>query len=132
MSHVMKKPIYATCEQQRRRLACASAQSDEHLCCSLPGLYNISSFYIRNSKPLASFCGCAGRFETYLVENPEDRFSRDVALNYLNCNKTYNKRFKWSTLRLIGPGHAKMCLMAYANNKGADPRRLISTLLFAA
>ena len=28
---------------------------------------------------LASFCGCAGRFESYLVENPEDRFSRDEA-----------------------------------------------------
>ena len=32
-----------------------------------------------------------------------------------------------------GPGHAKMCLMTYANNKGADqpvhPRSLISTLV---
>ena len=26
---------YAICEQQRRRSACASAQSDQHLCCSL-------------------------------------------------------------------------------------------------
>ena len=38
---------------------------------------NISSFYIRNFKPLASLCGCVGRFESYLVEIPEDRFSRD-------------------------------------------------------
>ena len=34
------------------------------------------------------------------------------------------------------PGHEKMCLMPYANNKGADqpahPRSLISALLFAA
>ena len=45
---------------------------------SLPK-YNISSFYILNFKPLASFCGCAGRFESYLVENPEDRFSCDKA-----------------------------------------------------
>ena len=34
---------------------------------------------------------------------------------------------------LIGPGHAKMCLMAYVNNKGADqpahPRSLISTFV---
>ena len=32
---------------------------------------------------------------------------------------------------LYGPGHAKMCLTTYANNKGADqpahPRSLIST-----
>ena len=34
---------------------------------------------------------------------------------------------------LIGPGHAKMCLMPYVNNKGADqtahPRSLISTFV---
>ena len=34
---------------------------------------------------------------------------------------------------IIGPGHAKTCLMPYANNKGADqpphPRRLISTFI---
>ena len=36
-----------------------------------------------------------------------------------------------SAFRLYGPGHAKMCLMPYANNKGADqpahPHNLIST-----
>ena len=37
MSHVMRKSVYAICEQQRRRSACASAQSDQRLCCSLPG-----------------------------------------------------------------------------------------------
>ena len=63
----------------RRRSACTSAQSDQHLCCSLPRSYNTSSFYIRNFKPLPSFCGCAGRFESTLVANPEDRFSRDGA-----------------------------------------------------
>ena len=34
------------------------------------------------------------------------------------------------------PGHEKMCLMSYANNKGADqfahPRSLISAFVFAA
>ena len=34
---------------------------------------------------------------------------------------------------VFGPGHAKMCLMPYANNKGADqparPRSLISTFI---
>ena len=37
MSHVMRKPVSAICEQQRRRSACTSAQSDQHLCCSLLG-----------------------------------------------------------------------------------------------
>ena len=35
--------------------------------------YNASSFYIRNFKPLSSFCGCAGRFESTLVANPVTR-----------------------------------------------------------
>ena len=74
MSHVMWKPVLAICEQQRCRSACASAQSDQHLCCSLPRQYDISSFYIWNFKPLASCCGCAGRFESYVVENPKTGF----------------------------------------------------------
>ena len=36
MSHIMRKPVYAIWEQQRRRSASASAQSDQRLCCSLP------------------------------------------------------------------------------------------------
>ena len=32
----MRKPAYAIDEQQRRRSACASEQSDQRLCCSLP------------------------------------------------------------------------------------------------
>ena len=35
LSHVMRKPVYAICEQQRRRSACAFAQSDQCLCCLL-------------------------------------------------------------------------------------------------
>ena len=35
MSHVMRKPVLAIGEQQRCRSACASAQSGQHLCCSL-------------------------------------------------------------------------------------------------
>ena len=79
MSLVMRQPVYAICEQQRRRSACAPAQSDLRLCCSLPRYCNTSSFYIRNFKTLPSSCGCAGRFESTLVENPEDRYSRDDA-----------------------------------------------------
>ena len=38
---------------------------------------------MQNFKPLHSFCGFAVRFESTLVANPEDRFSRDEAhLNY--------------------------------------------------
>ena len=81
-----KKTCFDICKQQRRRSACASAQSDQHLCCSLPRKYNTSSFYIRNFKPLPSFCGWAGRFESYLVADPENRFSRDEAHSARDVN----------------------------------------------
>ena len=37
LSHVVRKPVYAICEQQRHRSACALSQSDQRLYCSLPG-----------------------------------------------------------------------------------------------
>ena len=75
----MRKPVYDICKQQRHRSDCANAQSDLHLCCPLPRSYNTSSFYIQIFKPLPSFCGCTGRFVSYLVANPEHRFSCDKA-----------------------------------------------------
>ena len=90
MSHVMRKPVFDICERQRHRSACASAQSDQHLCYLLL-TYNICSFYMQKLKTLASLCCWAGRWESYLVGNPEDRFSHDVAhivwyLAYINTN----------------------------------------------
>ena len=35
-SHVMRKPIFVMCEQQRCRSACTSRQSDQHFCCLPP------------------------------------------------------------------------------------------------
>ena len=77
LSLVIRKPVFALCEQQRRRSACTSAQSDQHLCCSFLRQYNTCSCYVLNFKTIASLCGCAGRFESYLVANDKDRFSRD-------------------------------------------------------
>ena len=37
LSHIMRKPVYAIGEQQWCRSACTSGQSDQRLCCSLPG-----------------------------------------------------------------------------------------------
>ena len=36
----VRKPDFLACEQQRRILACVSAQSDQRLCYSLSGVYN--------------------------------------------------------------------------------------------
>ena len=74
---------YVICEQQRRRSACASAQSDQRLCCSLLIPYNISRFYSRNFKTLASFCGCAGRFVSGRVGNS--------LRHVLSCCGSYHK-----------------------------------------
>ena len=60
---------YAICKQQRHRSACASAQSDQHLCCSLLRKYDMYTCNIQRFKILASFSTWAGWFECYLVEN---------------------------------------------------------------
>ena len=61
LSHVIRKPVFAMCGQQRRTSACASIQSDQCLCCSLPRYYNTSTYYSRNFKTLiASLAEQAG------------------------------------------------------------------------
>ena len=44
----MRENLTVVCVQQRRRTACASAQSDEPLCYSLSDKYGIDSFHIQN------------------------------------------------------------------------------------
>ena len=70
---------YAICEQQRCRLACASAQSGQHLCCSLLScmicilaISKVSRFW------LASVAEQAG-LNLIGSKIPEDTFSHDVA-----------------------------------------------------
>ena len=41
----------------------------------LDSKYNTYTCYSRNLKTLASLCSWADRFESYMVGNPEDRFS---------------------------------------------------------
>ena len=65
---------YAICEQQRRRSACASAQSDQQLCCSLPRQDKNSSLHIRIFKILADLCSWAGQFVSCLVGLPKTHF----------------------------------------------------------
>ena len=81
----MRKPVLAICEQQSCRSVCASAQSDQHLyfrCLdsSIPlvSISEISSLYLAPETEQAVL--------SYLVGNPEDRFSRDGA-QYKSCQK---------------------------------------------
>ena len=52
----MRKPVFRVCEKHRCRPACASAQSDQHLCYSLIGKYNISTCIKQVFNFLASLC----------------------------------------------------------------------------
>ena len=70
-----RKPNFAACEQQRRRPACASAQSDQRLSYSLYGKYNSHPCSMENFHILSSLCSRAGWFEPYLVRNFEDMIS---------------------------------------------------------
>ena len=58
-----------------------------------------------------------------------------VKVLYLMSNKIWGQRIiaSWYFLVTFEPGHEKMCLMSYANNKGVvqptHPRRLISAFV---
>ena len=70
----------------------ANNKGADQPCYLLARQYNISRFYSRNFKALASFCGCAGWFVSCLVGNPEDRFSRDEAHVFSNKKQNKHKR----------------------------------------
>ena len=70
MSYVMRKPALSYANNKG---------ADQRLCYSLRRQYNTSTCYSRNFKTLARLWRWAGRLESYLVQNPEDRFSRDKA-----------------------------------------------------
>ena len=74
----MRKPVYAMFMPYANNKG-IDQPAHPGLCCLLPKYIIPLSFYSQNFKPLPSFCGYAGWFESYLVANPKDRFSRDVA-----------------------------------------------------
>ena len=62
------------CEQQRRRPACASTQTDQRLCYSLFEKCHISTCYKRNFNFLASLCSWGDWFESHFVRNSKAGF----------------------------------------------------------
>ena len=78
MDLVARKPYFVPCEQQRRWPACTSAQSDQHLCYSLIGKYNILTCVMQIFNNLVSLCNCADWLRPTQLEIP-DRFSHDEA-----------------------------------------------------
>ena len=74
-SHVMRKPVYAMCEQQRHRSAWSLISVFVVRC-----LDSISTCYSQNFKTLgqASLISWAGRFESFLVANPDNPHIRHI------------------------------------------------------
>ena len=105
-------PVYSTsfCNDRNYLTSCSEdgtgiylSHSSSHLCLvmrkpflpyankkTLLRQYNTCSCYVLNFKTLASFCGCAGRFVSYLVANPQDRFSCNEAHLCLMASITVN------------------------------------------
>ena len=71
--HVMRKPVYAICEQQRHRSACSLISAS--VVRFLDSIISLVSLLLTLANP----CSWADWFVSYLVENPEDRFSHDEA-----------------------------------------------------
>ena len=97
MSHIMRKPVYAICEHQRRRSDCADVVHCLNSIIPLVSTSEISSLYL------------AGQFESTLVANPEDRFSCYEAHIFkvlLYCSTNRRKLFYFqivqSLLFLVG------------------------------
>ena len=75
---------------------------------------------------------CKDENAVYCKDEVIKCFNRTVATTNTKAAEQIRRVFDDNS-RIIGPGHAKMCLMPYANNKGADqpahPRSLISTFV---
>ena len=99
----------------------ASAQSDQHLRCldsiippvSISKISRVEAWISSTS----SFCGCAGQFVSYLVANPEDRFSRvafslweyhtnPINLDKKNCCNYSENWTMWFHHRIMYPKYA--------------------------
>ena len=151
---------YAICEQQRCRSACASAQSNQHLCCSLLRQYDMYTCYIPCCKILASLCSLADWFESYLVANSRRHvfawcgswhsfcsfITSSLKGSVARCKVSGNVLTSWWTSaciftrhwclspNLFEPRHEKMCLQESPTrpdtNRPAQPQKLARVLKF--
>ena len=75
----MRKPAFCICENKGADQLRGNREADQRLCFrhidSTIALLCKSEIF----KPLAIVCGCAARFVSDLVGNPEDRFSHNEA-----------------------------------------------------
>ena len=76
----------------------ASHEKSGFLCMfSLHRKYNLSSYYVKKSKPVAIFCDCTAQIWSDLVGNPRGKFSRIRAhLTFVSVTMTWHEATKVS------------------------------------
>ena len=80
----MRKLAFCICKNQGTDQLRVSSSADQRLCfCYIDSTIPLLP-KSENVKPLTILCGCKARLVSYLVGNPEDRFSRDPALTIYN------------------------------------------------
>ena len=96
--HVMSKPAYTKCEQERHKSACTAAQSYQRLCYSLPRSFrHIRPLHfldsVRGARWLSGRVSDSGArgpgFETYrrrVVSLSKTLYSPKVLVNYPGCD----------------------------------------------
>ena len=157
MSHFMRKPVlfyaYATTKVQISLRICA-VWSDLVVRC-------LNSFYIRNFEPLASFCGCAGRFVclpwlktpktgflvTRLIFFADELAGLDQCHKPFSAGKYQSQQYQSKThthknmlvkssdsfwQKLYEPRHEKTCLCHMPTTKVHISLHIHAALLFAA
>ena len=72
MSWIIRARLARICEHQRRKPACASAQSNQRIWYSFSEKYGSQTCSIQNVKILASLCSWADWHECYSFRNPDD------------------------------------------------------------
>ena len=96
MSHVTREPVFAICEQQRCRSACASAKSDQRLCFRcLDSVIPLVSISEISSLSLASLAAQAGLCLTW-SQTPKTGF--------------LGTRLLWFCRFYYGAFHVESCL----------------------
>ena len=112
-------------EQQRRRPACASAQTDKRLCYSLIGKYHIKSCCNKKNTVLASLCSWAGWYFVAWSETPKTCFlaSRPKYKNGPVSSIRYYKNISgvWGRDRQIRPEDHRLASRGLpSDDKGTD------------
>ena len=70
----MRKPYFVACEQQSRRPACASAQTDQRVCYALLGNYKSPNSLMQNFNILVSRCSRVADLDLTWPEAPKTGF----------------------------------------------------------